>query len=154
VKAGIVKYVKIMKRLTRIVSILLIVALMVFLVFAFNRVAGTAFIWAAVAAGVLLFVLYGFYEWKFSMGAVLEVTFSDQCVYLKTQRKTYTYDLVGGCVDMKVTKRKFVGTFETQDSSDSFVFYRHVPFTPYGEEQFTYGDMRRFYPKIDDIDEE
>lgn len=156
-KEGIVRYVKIVKKLFQLFSIVAIPALMVFLVLAINAATPTqktVFICLAAGTALLWFIAYGFYTMRISLGAVTQVTYNDKVVYLKTARKTYTYDIENGCIGMKIYKRKFVGTFETQDSRDKFVFYRRVPFTRYREEQFTANDLRPFYPLIDGADEE
>lgn len=153
-KEGIVRYVKIMKKIFRIFSLVAIPALMVFLVLAINAEKGvqkTTFICLAAGTAFLWFFAYGYYTLQISLGTVTEVSCTDKVVYLKTARKTYTYDLENGCVDMKARKNKFVGTFETQDSRDKFIFYRRVLFSRFREEQFTANDLRPFYPLIDGL---
>ncbi|MBO5046136.1 MAG: hypothetical protein J6C93_04620 [Clostridia bacterium] len=153
-KSGIVKYVNVVKSFFRLFTVVCIPAFMVLLVVAFNaEEKADKLLFGFLAGGVLLlfFIVYGFYSMRVTMGTVMEVQWTDQVVHLKTPRKTYTYDVVGGCVDMKVTGRKFVGTFETQDSRDKFIFYRRAPFSAYREEQFTVNEIRAFYPKIDEI---
>ena len=145
-KAGIVKYVSIMKRIFVVFSIIALPAIMVFFVFAFSRI--FAFYFIAPAAVVLYLAAYGFYALHVSMGTVIGIEVTDKVVHLKTKRKTFTYDVRQGCVDMKVTPRKFVGTFETQDSRDKFTFYRRVLFTKWSEEQFKKEEIALFYPRI------
>ncbi len=148
-KEGVKRYVKVMKSLFTAFCVIAVPALMVFLVLAFNRVEGMLFIWLSAALAILFFVVYGFYAMNVTMGTVIEVQYTNKMLYLKTPRKTYTYDMESGCVDMKVYKNKFVGTFETQDSRDKFIFYRRVLFSKYHEVQFTEDDIRPFYPLID-----
>lgn len=150
-KEGIVRYVKICKKIFQIFSLVAIPALMVFLVFALNAegMAKTLFICLAAGTAALWFIAYGFYAMRISLGAVTEVSYNDKVVYLKTPRKTYTYDVLESCVDMKVYKNKFVGTFETQNSRDKFIFYRKTLFSRLGEGCFTANDLRPFYPLID-----
>lgn len=148
-KAGVVKYVRTMKKLFILFSVVAIPAIMVSLVFAFSRYA--AFYFIAPALIILYLVVYGFYAMHVSMGAVLEVQVTKEVVHIRTKRKTFTYDAQNGCVDMKVYKNKFVGTFRAQNSQDKFTFYRRVLFSKYSEEQFTEGDIARFYPRIEEI---
>lgn len=153
-KSGIIKYVNVVKSFFRLFTVVCIPAFMVFLVVTLNAEdKSDKLLFGLLSAGVILlfFVVYGFYSMRVTMGTVTEMQYTDKVVYIKTPRKTYTYDVVGGCVDMKVTARKFVGTFETQDSRDKFIFYRRPPFTPYREEQFTADEIRVFYPQIDEI---
>lgn len=148
-KEGVLKYVKIMKRLWLVFSIVAIPALMVFIVMAINDVNRPLFIALAVVLGLAYFILYGFYTVNVTLGAVMQIEVNKKVFYLKTSRKTFTYDLRQGCVGMKVYKNRFVGTFRTQDSEDKFIFYRRVLFSPYSEEQFTPDDIRLICPDID-----
>ena len=148
-KEGVVKYVKIIKRLFIAFSIVVLPALMVSLVFAFSKV--FAFYFIAPALFLLWVVVYGLYAMYVSMGTVLGVEIAGGTVNLTTKRKTFSYDLDGGCVDIKVRKNSFVGTFRTESSQDKFIFHRRVFFSKYSQEQFTVDDVRRFYPSIDDI---
>lgn len=146
-KAGIVKYVSIMKKLFVMFSIVALPAIMVCLIFAFSDAIAFQII-APVAIAVYLFV-YGAYALRVSMGTVIGIEVTAQVVHLRTKRKTFTYDVKRGCVAMKVTKRRFVGTFETQDSREKFVFYRRVLFSKWSEEQFTPEEIARFYPALE-----
>ena len=142
-KDGVEKYVKIVRQLFIIFNVIAIPAFMVSLVFAFSSF--MAFYFIAPAVGILYFTVYGLYTMRVSLGVVIGMEVTDQVIHLKTRRKTFTYDAKRGCVAMKVYKNKFVGTFETQDSRDKFIFYRHPPFLPYSAEQFTAADMERIY---------
>lgn len=147
-KQGVVKYVGIMKKLFVIFSCIALPIFMVSLVFAFARY--IAFFIIAPAILILYFVVYGFYAMRVSMGTVIGIEITDKVVHLKTKRKTFTYDVKSGCVSMTPKKNYFVGTFRTQDSQDRFLFYRHVPFTKYYEEQFTFAEMQRLYPALEE----
>lgn len=152
-KAGVAKYVKIMKRLMFACGAILLPTLMVLLVFTVNSENKGLFISLVVVDALLFFTLYGFYTVRVSLGAVLQLETNSKMMYLKTSRKVFSYDLKRECVKMKIYPNRFVATFRTQDSEDSFTFYRHVPFTPYQEEQFTMEEMRQIFPQIDDIEE-
>ncbi len=143
-KEGVVKYVKIVKRLFIAVSVVAIPALMVSLVLAFSHRVLCYYLAPAIA--VAYFVLYGYYALRVSLGTALSVETTDKVVHIKTKRKTFTYDLDGGCVSLKTYKNKFVGVFESQTSREKFVFYRRVLFSKYSEEQFTEEDLRPFLP--------
>ena len=149
-KEGVLKFVKIIKRLFIIFSIVVLFAFMISAVFAFNKVLAFYFI----APGLLLLwlVVYGLYAMRVSMGTVIGVEVTSEVVHLKTKRKTYTYDRERGCEKIKVKGNKFIGTFSTQQSRDTFIFYRRVPFSKYHEEQFTKEDIARFFPQIEETD--
>ena len=49
-----------------------------------------------------------------------------------------------GCVGVREYKNRFVAVFETQDSRDSFIFYKHAPLSSYADGQFTLSDIARF----------
>ena len=151
-KADIVKFVKIVKRLFLVFSVFAIAAEMVLLVFAFMGYLGC--IIGACVLGVGYIVIYGVYALRFSMGAVLGIDVTDKVVHVKTKRKTWTYDVKRGCVGVKVKRNKFIATFQTQDSRDSFIFYKRVPFSPHGAEQFTADEIKMFYPALDEDEEE
>lgn len=125
-------------------------ALMVCLIFAFSGYA--AFWFIAPAVFVVYLAVYGVYALVISMGTVIGFETTDKVVYVKTKRKTYTYDVKRGCKKVKATRRKFVCTFETQDSSDKFTFLRKVLFTKSYEDQFTAEEIATFYPAIEDMD--
>ena len=149
-KEGIQKFVKIIKRLFIVYSIVVLFATMVCGVFAFNKV--FAFYFVTPVLIVAWLVVYGLYAMRVSMGTVIGIEVTNEVVHLKTKRKTYTYDREHGCEKIKIKGNKFIGTFSTQKSRDSFIFYRRVLFTSYHEEQFTVEDIARFYPKIEDMD--
>ncbi len=151
-KADIVRFVKIVKRLFFVFSIVAIFAEMILLVFSFMNYLGC--IIAACVLGVGYLALYGVYALRVSMGTVIGIDVTDKVVHVKTKRKTWTYDVKRGCVGMKVKRNKFVATFQTQDSRDSFIFYRRVWFSPHGEEQFTADEIRMFYPSLPAADDE
>lgn len=148
-KEGVQRYVSIMKKLFLIFSFIAIPAFMTCLVFAFSGF--SVFIYISPAVGVLYLAVYGFYAMFVSMGTVIGMEITDKMIHIKTKRKTFSYDVHAGCVDMKVTDRKFVGTFETQTSRDKFTFYRRVLFSRYSDEQFTVDEIRLFFPRIDEM---
>ncbi len=155
-KSGPEKYVRTMHKLFVVFSVIAIPVFMVLLVNACNT-AGTpkaVFIVATALCGLGYLCVYGFYAMHVSMGTAIGIEVSTKTVNIVTRRKTFTYDLRMGCVDMKFKKNKFVGTFETQDSRDRFVFYRHAPFTKYTDTQFTEKDIRQFYALLDTVEEE
>ncbi len=149
-KPAILNYVKIWKKFFVLFSIVAIPALMVCLVFAFMK--AMAFWIITPAIFVVYLTVYGFYALRISMGAAIGFETTDKVVHVITKRKTYTYDVKRGCVGVKATKRRFVCTFETQDSTDKFTFYRRVMFAKRYEEQFTPEEIASFYPRIDEMD--
>ena len=151
-KTDIVRFVKIAKRLFLIFSVFALAAEMVFLVFAFMKIIGCIIL--ACVLGVGYIIVYGFYALRISMGTVTGIDVTDKVVHVKTKRKTWTYDVKRGCVGVKVKRNKFIATFQTQDSRDSFVFYRRVWFSPHGAEQFTADEIKLFYPALDEDDED
>ncbi len=96
--------------------------------------------------------VYGFYTMRVSLGTVLGLEMNDRVVYLHTKRKIFTYDVKMGCVAVKVKGNKFICTFETQDSRDKFIFYRHAPFSKYSDKQFTEDDISAFCPAFEGED--
>lgn len=149
IKEGVRRYVQIMKKLFLIFSFIAIPAFMVCLVFAFSGF--PVFVYIAPAVGLVYLVVYGCYAMCVSMGTVIGIEITDKILHIKTKRKTFSYDVHSGCVGMKVTDRKFVGTFETQTSRDKFTFYRRVLFSRYSDEQFTVDEIRLFFPRIDEM---
>lgn len=149
-KPAIEKYVGIMKRLFLLFSAVTLPALMVCFVFALLKYA--AFWIISPVLAVLWFTVYGLYAMHVSMGTVLGMEITDKVIHLRTKRRTYTYDARSGCVAVKATKRKFVATFETQDSRDKFVFYRRVLFAKSFEEQFTPSEIALFYPAVEEME--
>jgi hypothetical protein len=149
-KTGIRKYVTVLRNLFIAFSIVVIPAFLACLSLAFCRFA--AFYILAPAVGISYFVVYGLYAMRVSMGTVIAVETTDRVVHLRTRRKTFTYDLNGGCVAVSVYKNRFVCTFESENARDRFVFYRYVPFTPRYEEQFTAEEIGLFYPAIGDVE--
>ncbi len=147
-KEGIVKFVGIIRKIFYAVSVVFIIAFMISLVLACSGYLG--FIILTPVLAVAYFVFYAFYQLKISMGTVLGYELSAEVVHLKTRRKTFTYSLERGCRAVKVYKNKFICTFETQDSTDKFTFYRKVAFSKSYEEQFTEDDIRRLYPAFDE----
>ncbi|MDE7295654.1 MAG: hypothetical protein K2N84_00120 [Clostridia bacterium] len=148
IKQAIKKYVDILKRLFVAFSVVVIPSFMVCLVYAFTG--ALAFCIIAPALGIVYLVVYAFYALKISMGTVIGTEITDKVVHLKTKRKTFTYDVRRGCVDVKVKKNKFIATFQTQDSRDKFVFLRRFAVFGSGAEQFTVEDIRAFYPALDE----
>lgn len=148
-KKGVLKFVKIVKRLFIAMSVILLPLIMICLVYA---VSGYAAFWIITPVLVVAyFVAYGFYAMRLSMGTVTGVEITDKVVHVRTPRKTFTYDVRMGCIGVKVKKNAFVCTFQTQDSRDTFIFYRRVLFSPSYQEQFTREEVARFYPKIEAI---
>ena len=145
-KDGPVKYVRRIKAAYTRFSALFIVAFMVLLVFAFNGSAVGKPVFFSVAAVLLIgyFISYGFYTSRVTLGTVLGIETTDLVVHLHTPRKTYTYDVRMGCVGVREYKNRFVAVFETQDSRDSFIFYKHAPLSSYADGQFTLSDIARF----------
>lgn len=148
-KSGVIKYVGIVKKIFVAFSIVVLPAFMVFLVLAVNG--ATGFMIVAPIVLVVYLAVYAVYALKFSMGLAVGYQTTNEVVHIKTKRKVYTYDVKAGCTAVKATPRKFVCTFETQDSRDTFVFLRRAPFSPYSEEQFTADDLRKFFPAIDGV---
>lgn len=148
IKQSIKKYVDILKSLFVAFSVLVIPSFMVCLVYAFTG--ALAFCIIAPVLGVAYLVVYGCYALRISMGTVIGTEITDKVVHLKTKRKTFTYDVRMGCVDVKVKKNKFIATFQTQDSRDKFVFLRRFAVFGNGAEQFTVEEIRAFYPALDE----
>lgn len=151
-KPSILNYVNFWKKLFIILSCIVLPALMVCLLFAFMRFAAFWIISPVLAVGYL--TLYGFYAMYISMGTVIGFETTDKVVYVRTKRRTYTYDVKRGCKAVKVTKKKFVCTFETQDSRDKFTFLRRVMFAKSYEDQFTLEEIASFYPAVKEAESE
>lgn len=153
-RSGSVKYVKLMGRLFLCWSIVLLPTLMIFLVLAFNT-KGTECVLYSIGSALLalaFFVSYGFYTFRVTLGTVIGLEQTDKVVHLHTKRKTFTYDAHMGCVEVKVKRNRYVCVFETQDSRDSFLFYRHAPFSKYSDGQYTDRDIAGFCPAFDGED--
>lgn len=147
--SGPLRYVKIMKKAFRIFAVFAIPAFMVFLVFALS---GAAAFWIITPVfGVLFFVVYGLYAMRVSMGVVIGMELTDRVVHLKTNRKVFTYDVHRGCVAVKICGNRYICRFRTQDSSDSFIFYRRAPFSKFSDTQFSEADIRAFFPRFDQV---
>lgn len=145
-KPAILKYVNFCKKLFLVFSCVTLPATMIFFIFA---TAGYAAFWFIAPAVLILYlVVYGLYAVYISMGTVIGFETTDKVVYVKTKRKTYTYDVKKGCKAVKESKRKFVCTFETQDSRDKFIFLKKVMFAKYYEEQFTSEELSSFYSNL------
>lgn len=151
-KAGPARYVAVMKNLLIVLLFIAIVTAFPILIVGLNSAGAQKAVYIAVAIAILVayLVFYGFYQLNVSMGTVLGIEVTTKVVHIVTKRKTFTYDVKSGCVALKQKKNKFVGTFETQDSRDKFIFYRRAPFTKFSEEAFTEEDIRTFYPQIDE----
>ena len=152
-RTGPMKFVRLMKKLFILASCVLWPALMVLVALAIG-LEGAPRVVYGIAAGIVLilfFVIYGFYAMHVSMGTVLAVDTTDKVVHLTTKRSVFTYDVHRGCVAVVAKHRRFVCTFETQNSRDKFVFYTRAPFSKYSDSQFTEADIRRFYPAFDDL---
>ncbi len=146
-KPAILKYVNFWKKMFVIFSCLALPAFMICLIFA---VVGYVGFWIVSPIILVVYlVIYGFYALRLSMGTAIGFETTDKVVYVKTKRRTYTYDVKSGCKQVKVLKRKFVCTFETMDSRDTFTFLRKVMFAKSYEEQFTEEEIASFYPQID-----
>lgn len=143
-KEGIVRYVRTVRKLFIALSVVVIPLFFVCLTFAIARYA--AFWIITPVLGIAYFVLYGVYVMRVSLGTVIGVQLTQEVIHVRTLRKTYTYDRQAGCVSVKKKGKKFVATFRTQDSEDSFLFYNRVLFSPYHEEQFTADEMSLIYP--------
>ena len=149
-KPILVKYVNRFKRWFIGVSAVLLCSTMICLVFAFAKWVPFYFVTPVLIIGELVFL--GYYELRVSMGTVIGIEVTDEVVHIKTKRRTFTYDVRSGCVGVKADASKFVATFQTQDSRDSFVFYRRVPFSRGYDPAFTADDLRTFYPAVDDVE--
>ncbi len=145
-KPSVLKYVNFCKKLFIVFSCVALPLLMISLIFACM---GYAAFWIIFPVGmVAYFILYGFYALGISMGTVIGFETTEQVVHVKTKRKTYTYDVKRGCKEVRESKRKFICTFETQDSRDKFVFPKKVLFAKSYEEQFTAEELSSFYPDL------
>lgn len=146
-RSGPEKFVKIFKWGFFALSAVLLPTLMVLLALAWNTEGVPQIVYSvsAAVAALLFFVLYGFYALHVSMGTVIGLEVTDKVVHLHTKRKVFTYDVFRGCVGVVEKGNRFICTFETQDSRDKFIFYKHAPFTRYSDEQFTAEDIRMFY---------
>lgn len=142
-KEPIRRYVALVKKLFIVFSVVMIFFIMNALVFAFSGY--LVFKILAPAAIVLYFTVYGLYALRVQMGTAIGIEVTNEVVHVKTKRKTFTYDVRCGCKSVKVKKNRFICIFETQDSRDSFIFYRKVPFAKAYEEGFTEEDIARFY---------
>lgn len=147
-RSGAEKYVRTVKYLLVALSVALFPVLMVLTAVACNvtglpRVVYSVVVAVAAAAWA---VVYGAYCMRVSMGTVLGLETTEKVVHLYTKRKTFTYDVKMGCVAVEVKKNRFICTFETQDSRDKFIFYRHAPFSKYSDGQFTEEDVCSFCP--------
>ncbi len=145
-KPAVLRFVNICRKLFLTFSCVAIPTTMVLLVFAF--LGYVAFWFIAPAVFVVYLVVYGFYALCISMGTAIGFEIAGKVLYVRTRRKTYTYDAGMGCTKIKVSKRKFVCTFETQDSSDKFTFPRRVLFAKSYEEQFTPDEIALFFPQL------
>ena len=143
-KEEIVRYVALIKNLFVAFSAVVLPAIMVCLVFAFSRAAAFYIITPVLA--LFYFVVYGVYALYVSMGTVTGMQISGDTVTLVTRRKRFSYDAESGCVEVKTYPRKFVATFETENSRDKFIFYRRAPFSSNYQEQFTLAEMRLVFP--------
>ena len=149
-KPAVLKYVKFCKKLFILFSCVAIPVTMICLIFAVTGYAAFWFITPAIA--IVYLTVYALYALYVSMGTVIGFETTDKVVHVRTKRRTYTYDVKRGCKKVKTTKRKFVCTFETQDSRDKFIFYRKVLFARSYEDQFTLEEISSFYPSIQEKD--
>lgn len=147
--SGPLRYVKIMKKLFWVFAAFCLPALMVCLVFAFSG--AMAFVIIAPAVGILFLVVYALYAVRISMGVVIGMEVTDKVVHIKTNRKTFTYDVHGGCIAVKSSGSKYICKFRTQNSADSFIFFRRAPFSKPSDSQFSADALRPFFPRIDEL---
>ncbi len=150
-KTPILRYVKFVKNLVTALSVFLLLALMVTLVFALNGVIACMVLSGVIA--VAFFVMYGVYTLRISMGAVIGMDITKDVIHVKTKRKTFAYDLQGGCIAVKQLKNRYVCTFQTQDSVDKFDFYKRVPFMKPYETCFTPDEIEAIYPAFSEGEE-
>lgn len=145
-RTGPLRFVRAMKKGFTVFSALFFVSWMVLMVFAFNGTQLGKPVLFSVAALLLIlyFVLYALYSSRISLGTVLGIETTDKVVHLHTARKTYTYDVNMGCVSVREYSNRFVAVFETQDSRDSFTFYKRAPFSSFSDGQFSSDDIARF----------
>lgn len=155
-RSGPNKFVKRATKLFIALSVVALPALMVILALAVNTRGAPQVIYSVSGAGIALiyFVIYGLYAMKVSMGTVICLETTNQVVHLTTKRKVFTYDVKMGCVRVRKKGAKYLCTFRTQDSEDTFIFWTHAPFSKYIDEQFQEEDIRKFCPKYDEMIEE
>ena len=146
-KAGIVRYVNIIKKLFVAFSVVMLPVFCICLFYAVQRY--VAFWIITPALVVVYFVVYGVYAMRVSMGTVTAIQIVGSSVRVYTKRKMFLYDLSDGEISVKEKPNKFIVTFRTSDTQDSFLFYRRVAFTPYHEEQFTKNDILSIYSVLD-----
>ena len=146
-KEGSVHYVRTMKKVFTIFSACFFVFWMLLTMLAFNGTELGKPILFSLSAVLLVgwFVLYAFYTNRITLGTVLGIETTNEVVHLHTARKTYTYDVHIGCVSVKKHRNRFVAVFETQDSRDSFTFFKHAPFSTFSDGQFSSDDISRFF---------
>lgn len=145
-KPAILKYVNFWKKTFIIFSVIALPAMLVCFIYA--TLGYAAFWFIAPAVLVFYLIVYGFYAVFVSLGTAIGFETTDKVVYVKTKRKTYTYDVRMGCKAVKESKRKFVCTFETQDSRDKFTFLKKVMFARSYEDQFSAAEISSFYPPL------
>lgn len=149
-KEGVARYVTIMRRMFIGFAVVMIPAALICFAYAFSGYIGFWIISAALV--VALIAAYCVYAMYVSMGAVVGFEITDKVLHVKTRRKTFTYDAGMGCVGVKVSRKKFIATFETRDSRDKFIFYRKVWFSKHFEEQFTVEEIKLFYPELAEVE--
>lgn len=154
VRSGPAKYASRAKFLLILLSIAVFPAIMILTALACNVKGAACAVYSVVVALLALswLIVYGVYSFRVSMGTVIGIEVTAKVVHLYTKRKTFTYDAHMGCVAVKVKRNRYVCTFETQDSRDSFLFYRHAPFSKYSDEQFTEEDIVSFCPAFEGED--
>lgn len=148
-KESIFRYVKAVGKITLVLRIALILFSLVALVLAFSGYIGYMIL--AGASIVAYIVIYVVYAMKISMDIVLEANTTKEVVHIRVKRKIFTYDAVTGCIGVKEYAKKYVCTFQTQDSVDHFTFYKRAPFAKPYEEGFTERDIRAFCPRFDEL---
>lgn len=147
-RSGSVKYVRTVKIMLIVFTVAVFPTLMVLTALACNIGGTPRAVYSVIVAAlaVVWFTVYGFYAMRVSMGTVTGLETTDKVVHLHTKRKTFTYDVKAGCVAVKVKGNRYLCTFETQDSRDKFIFYRHAPFSKYTDGQFSEEDICAFCP--------
>lgn len=139
----IIRFVRRIKKWFVIASCIAIPAIMVCVVFAF---AGYIGFWIVTPVLLVVYLaLYGWYALHVSMGTVIGMEAVGDVVHIKTRRGTFTYDAKKGCVAVREKRHRFIATFRTQTSQDSFTFYRRAPFSKPYETAFTDEDLALFW---------
>lgn len=153
VRTGPAKFVGRMKTLFLLFSAVALPAMMIILVFAINGSPAGKIVFGCAGGALALgyLVAYGFFAMRVTMGTAVALSTTDKVVYVTTDRKVFTYDVEMGCVAVKEKRNRYICTFRTQDSQDSFCFYRRAPLSGYADGQFSEADIRSFCPAFDEM---